>query len=80
MPRLARLDARPPHSAWLEGGPEPRDPPAIARHERAGSRCSAPRYYTRHWAQTGRRVRCKMRGKKRRAHSEEKGYQINTLT
>ena len=25
MPRLARRDARPPHSAWLEGGPDPRD-------------------------------------------------------
>ena len=35
MPRLARLDARPPYSAWLEGGPEPRDggqAPGVLHH------------------------------------------------
>ena len=35
MPRLARLDARPPYSAWLEGEPEPRDggqAPGVLHH------------------------------------------------
>ncbi|HUT70567.1 MAG TPA: hypothetical protein VMW89_07795 [Desulfatiglandales bacterium] len=35
MPRLARLDARPPYSAWLEGEPDPRDggqAPGVLHH------------------------------------------------